>query len=298
MEGHIVGIGEILWDMLPDGKKLGGAPANFAYHCRQFGYDGVAVSAVGKDSLAEEIYQELEKNSLPGFLEEVDYPTGTVKVTLDSAGVPCYEITKNVAYDFIAWTPQLEELAKHTRAVCFGTLSQRNDVSRMAISTFLDSMPSDGTLKIYDINLRQNFYSKEIIDDSLKSCNIFKVNDEELPVVCDLFGIKETEPVEACREMMRRYDLLMVILTCGAVGSYVVSEHETSYIDTPKVEIADTVGAGDSFTATMCSSILSGLPIADAHRLAVDVSAYVCSQHGAMPVIPEEYLARLKSVHC
>ena len=293
MEGHIIGIGEILWDMLPDGKKLGGAPANFAYHCRQFGFDGMAVSAVGKDSLAEEIYQQLQQKSLPVYLEEVEYPTGTVKVTLDSEGIPCYDITRDVAYDYIEWTPKMEELAANTKAVCFGTLCQRNEVSRNTIAKFLDTMPSENTLKIYDINLRQKFYSREIVEESLKRCNIFKVNDEELPIVCDLFGIACETPAKACEEIIKTYGLKMVILTCGAVGSYVFSCEESSYIDTPKCKVADTVGAGDSFTATMCASILAGLTIPEAHRLAVDVSAFVCGQHGAMPVLPESFVLQI-----
>jgi len=291
MKKHVVGLGEILWDVLPEGKKLGGAPANFAYHCRQFGLDGVAVSAVGKDELAREIFEQLEEKSLPVCLEEVDFPTGVVNVTLDADGIPCYDIVEGVAYDNMHWTPALEALAADTCAVCFGTLAQRNAVSRETILRFLDAMPAEGALKIYDINLRQHYFSQEIVEASLERCNILKINDEELVTVQEMFGLEGLAAEDACRRLAGRFGLDVVILTCGVNGSYVFSPSCSSFRPTPKVKVADTVGAGDSFTAAMCAGMLSGMPLADAHKAAVEVSAFVCTMNGAMPALPSDILA-------
>ncbi len=299
---YIVGLGEILFDCLPDGKKLGGAPANFAYHVSQFGLNGIAVSAIGKDANGEEIKQILaDVPSLKYHLEEVEQPTGTVQVTLSGNGIPQYDICLGVAYDNIPWTPAIEEIAKNSRAVCFGSLAQRTMVSRTTIHKFLDTMPQLGTLKVFDINLRQSWYSKEVIEESLQRCNVLKINDEEIIMVANLLDLKPIEgvdpqnqllqPVEfedQVRDLLRIYDLQMVVLTCGAFGSYVVTSDAISFQATPKVTVADTVGAGDSFTGSFCAAILAGKPIAEAHKVAVSVSAFVCSQNGAMPQYPEE----------
>lgn len=290
MAKYVVGIGEILWDMLPDGKKLGGAPANFAYHCRQFGLDGICVSAVGNDALADEIHQQLNEKKLNVNLEIVDFPTGVVNVSLDDKGIPCYDIIEGVAYDNIHWTSQLEAIAKETKAVCFGTLAQRNSVTRCTIEKFLDSMPSEDTLKIFDINLRQHYYSRELVEASLDKCNVLKINDEELIVVKEMLELSNVAPEEICSELMRLYSIDILILTCGIDGSHVFSNSEHSFFDTPKVSVADTVGAGDSFTATMCAGFLKGIPLKQVHKHAVDVSAFVCTQNGAMPVLPTTLL--------
>ena len=232
----IVGLGEALWDCLPEGRKIGGAPANFAYHASQFGFDSYAVSAVGNDALGDET---------------------------------------------------VEALAKKCRAVCFGSLAQRNKVSRDTIYRFLDAAPKD-CMRIFDINLRQNFYSKEIIQESLKRANVLKINDEELVLIGRMFGYPGMDFENKCWLILGKYDLDMLVLTCGVNGSYVFSKGAMSYLETPKVEVADTVGAGDSFTGSFVASILNGKPIAEAHRIGVNVSAYVCTQNGAMPVIPEE----------
>ena len=243
MKQVIVGLGEALWDCLPEGKKLGGAPANFAYHAGQFGVDSMAISAVGNDTLGEETLKEFDQKGVHYLMPHVDYPTGTVQVTLDSEGIPTYDIKEGVAWDNIPFTPEMEEIAKNCRAICFGSLAQRNEVSRQTIHKFLDTAPKD-CLKIFDINLRQNFYSKEVIQDSLRS--------------------------------------------------YVFAPGVKSFLETPHVKVADTVGAGDSFTGSFAAAILAGMPIPEAHRLAVDVSAYVCTQQGAMPKLPEELLSRIR----
>lgn len=285
---YVVGLGEALWDVLPEGKKLGGAPANFAFHAGQFGLNSIAVSALGEDKLAEETIQQLEEKGLQYCMPRVPYPTGTVQVTLDNEGIPTYDIKENVAWDNIPFNDDVKAIAENTRAVCWGSLAQRNVVSRESIYKFLDATPKD-CMKIFDINLRQNFYTKEVICESMKRCNILKINDEELITVSRLFGYPGIDLENKCWLLLGKYNLKMLILTCGVNGSYVFTPGEISFIETPRVEVADTVGAGDSFTGAFVASILKGKSVREAHELAVKVSAYVCTQHGAMPVLPEEY---------
>lgn len=283
-----------MWDMLPEGKKIGGAPANFAYHVSQFGFDARVVSAVGNDALGKEILDVFKEKNLRHQMESVGYPTGTVQVTLDAEGVPCYEIKENTAWDNIPFTGGLKQLALDTQAVCFGSLAQRNEVSRNTINNFLDTMPEDGgQLKIFDINLRQHFYTREVIDESLNRCNILKINDEELVVISRMFGYPGIDLQDKCWAILSGYNLKMLILTCGTNGSYVFTLGSVSFRETPEVTVADTVGAGDSFTAAFCASILKGKPIPEAHKLAVEVSAFVCTQSGAMPVLPPGMTSKL-----
>ena len=277
----IVGIGEVLWDMFPEGKRIGGAPANFAYHMSQFGFDSRVVSAVGEDELGDEILENFNEKGLRYWVEWVPFPTGTVEVTLNEGGIPCYEIKQSVAWDNVPYTPELDQLACQTRCVCFGSLAQRNVVTRTTLNRFLDAMPGEA-YKVFDINLRQHFYTVEILKDSLSRCNLLKLNDEELVI------LSEESVEKRCREIMDRFDLKMLILTCGVQGSYVFSDDTRSFLNTPHVKVVDTVGAGDSFTAAFCAAVLKGKSMVEAHRLAVEVSAFVCSQAGAMPRLPEE----------
>lgn len=281
MERPIVGIGEILFDLLPAGAQLGGAPANFAYHVNQLGGNGVAVSAIGKDVLGEEVKTILSDKGLKAILPEVDCPTGVVNVTLDGKGVPTYTIIEGVAWDNVPYTPEMKALAAEAQAVCFGTLAQRGAVTRQTILDFIADMQAD-SLKVYDINLRQHFYSKEVIETSLRVADILKINDEEILVVAGLLGL-DVSPEEACRAILRLYGLRLVILTKGGDGSEVITESEVLSVACPTVKIADTVGAGDSFTAAFIRAYLRGDTLAECHRLANEVSAYVCSCHGAMP---------------
>lgn len=286
----VVGMGEALWDVLPEGKKIGGAPANFAYHVSQFGLPSCVVSAVGDDALGDEILENLTSKGLKQLIEKVPYPTGTVQVEIDQAGVPQYEIKENVAWDNIPWTTSLETLAKKAKAVCFGSLAQRNVVSRETINRFLDTMPRDeDTLVVFDVNLRQGFYNKEILCKSMEHCNILKINDEELVTVSRMFGYPGIDLQDKCWILLGKYNLKMLILTCGINGSYVFTPGNVSFLPTPRVEVADTVGAGDSFTAAFISCVLKGMPVAEAHRRAVATSAFVCTCNGAMPVLPDEY---------
>lgn len=283
----VVGIGEALWDVLPEGKKIGGAPANFAYHVSQFGLESRVVSAVGEDKLGMEILENFREKKLNCMIETVPYPTGTVQVSLDAEGVPCYDIKEGVAWDNIPYTSALEGLAKQTKAICFGSLAQRSVVSRETINRFLDAMPDEDILKIFDINLRQGFYTKEILCNSFRKCNILKINDEELVTVSRMFGYPGIDLQDKCWILLAKYNLKMLILTCGVNGSYVFTPGEVSFVETPKVEVADTVGAGDSFTAAFVSSILMGKTVREAHLRAVKTSAFVCTQNGAMPVLPD-----------
>ena len=291
MKQSVIGIGEALFDVLPEGKKLGGAPANFAYHVSQFGIESCAVSAMGDDELGKELIGELNEHQLNYQIETVDYPTGTVQVSLDANGIPAYEIKEGVAWDNIPFTRALEEKAKNCTAVCFGSLAQRSEVSRNTIHRFLDTMPDEeGRYKVFDINLRQGFFNKDIITESIKRCNILKINDEELITISRLFGYPGIDLQNKCWLLLGKYNLRMLILTCGVNGSYVFTPGNVSFIETPKVEVADTVGAGDSFTGAFVASILKGKSVREAHELAVKVSAFVCTQNGAMPHLPEEYV--------
>ena len=288
---YVVGLGEVLWDVLPEGKKLGGAPANFAYHAGQFlGMDNtIAVSALGNDKLADETIEALKEHGLNDLLPRVPYPTGTVQVQLDEQGIPTYDIKENVAWDNIPFDEDIAQIARNCRAVCFGSLAQRNVVSRETIQKFLDATPAD-CLKIFDINLRQQFYTQEVIRESLQRCNILKINDEELVLIGRMFGYPGLDIENKCWLILGKYNLDMLVLTCGTNGSYVFTPGQMSFQETPKVKVADTVGAGDSFTGSFVGSILNGKPVADAHRTAVQVSAFVCTQNGAMPTYPEELL--------
>lgn len=288
----IAGIGEILWDVFPERKVLGGAPANFAYHISQFGLNGYAVSAVGDDASGKEILAQLKGKKLHCLIETVDYPTGTVQVTLDGEGVPQYEICENVAWDHIPFSAATGELARKSEAVCFGSLAQRNANSRKSILEYLASMPID-SLKIFDINLRQHYYSESVIHDSLVASNVLKINDEEVVLLSKLYGWDGIDEVSVCKRLMEQYTLKIVILTKGSNGSAIISPEGISFLETPRVVVADTVGAGDSFTAAFVAGWLMLKEIRAAHKLAVEVAAYVCTQHGAMPELP---LSLLKPV--
>ena len=295
MNQIIIGMGEALWDMLPEGKKIGGAPANFAYHISQLGLDSRVVSAVGNDRDGDEIIDVFAHKALQTQIERVPFPTGTVQVTLDAVGVPCYEIKEDVAWDNIPFTEELNRLAQQTHAVCFGSLAQRSTVSRETIHRFLDAMPDENDrLKIFDINLRQNFYTKEILCNSMHKCNILKINDEELVTISRIFGYPGIDLQDKCWILLAKYNLKMLILTCGTNGSYVFMPGVISFQETPIVKVADTVGAGDSFTAAFTAAILKGLPMPEAHKFAVEVSAYVCTQSGAMPELPQYLKEKLK----
>lgn len=295
---YVVGIGEALWDHFVQENiyKLGGAPANFAYHAGQFGLDSYVISAIGDDELGHKIVESFDKVGLKHILPTVDYPTGEVLVTKHN-GQPSYEICLGAAWDNIPLTEPMLEVARQTQAVCFGSLAQRSAVSCKTIRAFLDAVPADA-LRVFDINLRQKWYKKEVITASLRRAHVLKINDEELDVVAKMLlkePIVEGQLIaqdpdktrRVCRALIAKYDLQMVILTCGAICSYVFTASEESYLPTPVVELEDAVGAGDSFTATFVAQTLLGKSIREAHETAVAVAAFVCTQAGAMPVLPD-----------
>lgn len=292
MKQYIAGIGEALWDLFPEGAKLGGAPANFAFHTSQFGLPAIAISSLGNDELGDKAEAEFQSKGLEYLMSRIEKPTGVVNVTLDNDGVPSYEICEGVAWDNIPFTDEIAEVAKNCQAVCWGTLSQRAQQSRETINKFIDSTPED-CIKIFDINLRQKFYSKEIIEESLCRCNILKINDEEIAIVAELFDLKGENHIENCKTLLKNYDLRYVVLTCGTEGSYLLTPNGVSFRPTPKVDVADTVGAGDSFTAAFCAALLADKFEGEAHDIAVEVSAYVCTQAGAMPTLPDHLRNKL-----
>lgn len=281
-----IGIGEFLWDVLPEGKRAGGAPVNFAYHASQNGAEGWAVSAVGHDALGDELLEVSRQHGINLLVSENDYPTGTVQVHLKD-GIPSYEICENVAWDHIRLTDKALEKAKSAKAICFGSLAQRCQESREATVSLLNAAGEDA-YKVYDINLRGSFWSKEIIENSLEMSNVLKINDEELEIIKPLLGLEGLDTDEACRELLSKYKQKMVVLTGGSVFSAIYCQDGTiSKLDTPKVKVVDTVGAGDAFCGTLVASLLCGKSIAQAHRDAVQRAAYVCTQSGAWTPISQ-----------
>lgn len=286
MDNYIVGIGEVLWDFFEDQNKyvLGGAPFNFAYHVNQFGLNSLVISAIGNDKLGQKLEADVKKKNVPYMLERLNLPTGVVNIK-EVDGKPRYDILTERAWDYIPNTEQLKEIAANTKAACFGSLAQRSETSRNSIFAFLDAMPSDA-LRIFDINLRQKWYTEEVIKTSLQKANVLKINDDELLIIQRMFGYIDITQENTCRLIMRDYQLDMLILTCGDKGSYIFTKDEMSYLSTNDIKVVDTVGAGDSFTASFIASILLGKTILEAHRIAVNVSAFACTQKGATPIIP------------
>lgn len=281
----VVGIGELLWDVLPTGKRAGGAPVNFVYHATQMGAEGYALSAVGNDVSGTEIIQELDKNHIiSDYISTVEYPTGSVMVELQK-GIPTYTIIEGVAWDHIPLTQASIDLMKRADAVCFGTLAQRAPESRETLRTLLSYMRKDA-LRFFDINIRQSYYSKELIEELLGQANVFKINDEELELLRPMLSL-EGSTDEVCCELMARYSLRYLILTAGAASSTIYSPTDISTLPTPKVKVADTVGAGDSFSGAFVYSILTGKSLREAHQKAVEIAAFVCTQSGAWPAYPK-----------
>ena len=284
----VIGMGEVLWDLLPDGKILGGAPVNFAYHAMQLGAVGVAISSVGDDELGREIMDSVNSKGIKNCIAVNEYPTSTVGVTLKD-GKPEYTIYEGVAWDFMELIPEAIEILKQADAVCFGTLAQRSQVSHDAIMEALKLVPEQ-CLKVYDINLRQKYYSKELISESLSIANVFKINDDEVELFKQLFGLEGSE-TEVCRKIKETYSLEYLALTKGEKGSYLFHEDEVSFRPTPLVEVEDTIGAGDSFTSAMVMGILNKLPLKEIHQKAVEISAFVCTEKGATPVLATQFLS-------
>lgn len=279
----------MVWDVFPSHRRLGGAPYNYAFHCGQLSASAAIASCIGTDELGREIKAAATAAGMDTscLQESRVFPTGTVEVTLDS-GKPSYEIRKDSAWDHLAFTPQLSRLAATTDAVCFGTLGQRNESSRQTIQSFVRTCPS-AALKIFDINLRQDFYSKVLIQSSLELASILKVSDEELPVLADLFSLSGSVESQLL-QMIRHFELRLIAYTRGAEGSLLLSRDEVSDHGGLDGEVVDTVGAGDSFTASLCMGLLRGWPLDRINESANRIATFVCSQKGATPALPEEII--------
>lgn len=291
------GLGEILWDILPSGPRLGGAPANFSFHAKQMGLDSIAVSCVGNDDFGHQARALLDQAQVKSLIFESTKPTGYVKAMLDANGIPTYDFARDTAYDHIPLNQDLLDVAKNTVVCCFGTLAQRqaDGSSGKAILAFLDAMP-ENAVRVFDINLRENFFNKEVILNGLKRCEVFKCNDEELPVLCKLLELEDMDQHAFAKYLAQEHDVHQFVYTCGAKSSDIFYKGEHSFVPTPKIEAVDTVGAGDSFTATFVALTVQGVDFKIAHQFAVKVAAFVCTQNGAMAVLSPELKAEAQSL--
>jgi fructokinase len=280
----VVGLGELLWDLLPPEKHIGGATANFAYHAGQMDTEGVVVSCIGRDALGDEMVAQLRQRGLTteGLRYDSAHPTGTVTVTRDADGQPSYVIHTDVAWDFLPFDAELAQLAARADAVCYGTLAQRAPITSRSIHAFLQATRPD-CLRVLDINLRQQFYDAETILASLVPAQVVKLNDEELPKVIALLDLPTGETA-AIKAMLERFGLNLVALTRGGKGSTLYTRHRISQSPgTPAEVVADTVGAGDSFTATLVCGLLRYEDLDLIHERASRLASFVCSHTGATP---------------
>ncbi|MGJ8639231.1 MAG: carbohydrate kinase family protein [Opitutaceae bacterium] len=291
----VAGIGEILWDVFPDGQRIGGAPANFAYHCHQLGAHAFPISALGADELGELARSTLASKRVDtSYVQETEaWPTSRVLVTRNAQGKPDYTIIENVAWDHLQLTDALVQLAPTIDAVCFGVLSQRNEQSRTTIQSFLDGM-STSAIKVFDINLRQSYFSKELVEQCLKRATVLKLSDEELPQLAEYFGLEGTDS-EQLAELRAQFSLDLVAYTRGGEGSILTRADEVDVTPGCKVVVADSVGAGDSFTAALCIGLLKGWSLSEVNQFANKVAAYVCSQEGATPPLPAELIHQVST---
>lgn len=278
----VIAVGEIVWDMLPAGKQLGGAPLNFAFFSKELGAEAYAVSAIGNDVLGDETLAVASATGVNlDYLQRNNLPTSRVLISLDNEGVPQYEIVENVAWDALECPQMILDLVKDASVMCWGSLAQRSLTSRQSVLAMLAAAPKE-CVKVFDINIRQHYYSREVIETSLGYADILKLNEDELPLVASILGLSGPEH-DIVSQLIEKYALKYLVYTHGADFSEVFSATgEYSHVPTPKVKVVDTVGAGDSFTAVFVTSILQGLSTAESHARAVEVSAYVCTQNGAI----------------
>ena len=289
----VVGIGELLWDILPDQKRLGGAPANFAHHAHSLGARAIVISAIGKDHNGQEIISQLNSQNInTKYVQTNELPTGTVDVTLSPDGQPNYTIHENVAWDAINTHPTIDTLSQNCNAICFGTLAQRNNISKNTILGLLENT-KENCLKVFDINLRQNYYSKELIENSLSVANIVKLNNEELAYLQNIFNLP-TEENRALESLLNHFKLDTVALTQGSKGSTMINQDSISFCPGIPVDVKDTIGAGDSFTAAITMGVLANMSLNKINMAASKIAAYVCSQSGATPTIPDSLISVFK----
>jgi fructokinase len=282
----IVGLGEMLWDLLPVGKELGGAPANFAYMTGLLGDRALVASRIGKDRLGNAAARRLARLGLPTTYLQVDtaHPTGTVNVTVDAQGQPQFEIQEKVAWDYFEWTESWQTLAAEADAVCFGSLAQRSAQSRVTILAFLEAL-RPATLRIFDVNLRQSFFTQDVLSESASRADIMKLNEEELPRVIEILGgASARDPQTSARWLLKNYRLKMVCVTCGGKGSLLVTPDAIDNHPGCPVIVADTVGSGDAFTAALVHKYLRHAPLRTMNEAANRLGSWVASQVGATPL--------------
>src|SRR6202163_3252602 len=301
MAFNIVGVGEVLWDLLQTGPQLGGAPANFAYHAHALGAQAYVITRVGSDDHGREIMRRFSDMGVrpDGIQIDEQAPTGTARVTLSGAGLAHFTIQENVAWDFLAPNSDAVALAAQADAICFGSLAQRSEVSRNSIQKLVGAAPSKA-LRVFDINLRQQFYSHEVVERSLQLANVLKLNDDELPTVARMFGLHGSTENQI-RQLARAFDLHLVALTRGSNGSLLyqtqsnaaqANDGRWSNCRSRPVRVVDTVGAGDSFTAALVLGLLCKMDLDEINTVANEVARYVCSQPGATPALPIEFARR------
>lgn len=284
----MVGLGEILWDILPAGKQLGGAPANFAYHCASLGARGVPVSRIGDDEPGREAIEACERLGLDaGHIQKDDeHPTGTVEVSVDGDGLPAYTIVEGVAWDYIRWEPELRALAKHADVICFGSLAQRSKVSRETIWRFLECAGNNSKI-VFDVNLRGDFYNAEIISRSMNLANVVKLNSDELDSVMELVNPGDKAGSWVSRDLLEAYNLELLCVTRGERGCIMMRGREVVEHPGYAVEVKDTVGAGDAFTAAMMTLYLKGSELQEIANGANRLGSYVAGQNGGTPAIED-----------
>src|SRR5713101_1920286 len=294
MNSNVIGVGEVLWDLLLTGPQLGGAPANFAYHAHALGAQAQVITRVGKDDYGREIIRRFHEMGLPETTVQIDdtVPTGTAKVALSGDGLAHFTIQENVAWDFIAVTDKAVAVARHADAICFGSLAQRCEASRNTIQYLVAATPPDA-LRVFDINMRQQFYSRDVVEKSFRLANVLKLNDDELPRLADMFSLTGSTE-DQIGQLAHTFSLRLVALTRGPNGSLLYQtdndNNDARWSDCPSrpVKVVDTVGAGDSFTAAMVLGLLRKMDLDEINTIANEVARYVCSQPGATPSMPVE----------
>lgn len=292
MSFKIAGIGEVLWDLLPSGPQLGGAPANFAYHAHALGARASVVTRVGNDTLGSEIRMRFKQLGIPDETVQVDEtaPTGTVTVSLSGNGIPHFDIREEVAWDRLSVTESALATVREADAICFGTLVQRSEPARISVQRLVTAA-SPGALRVFDVNLRQNFFSRGLIGESLRLANVLKLNERELLILAELFGLSGStrHKIEA---LAQRFELRLIALTRGPAGSLLFQAGQWSDCPSVPIKIIDTVGAGDAFTAALVMGLLRKMPLDEINVLADEIARYVCSCAGATPPLPEQFPKR------
>ena len=292
----IIGLGELLWDVFPGKKQLGGAPANFSYMTHLLGDTGIIASRLGVDRLGAEAREALDRLEVDSTHVQTDAirPTGTVSVKIAADGQPSYEIIEPVAWDFLEWTPEWQNLARHADAVCFGSLSQRCLVSHETVRTFL-RWTEPTALRVFDVTLRQNFYTRKVLEESIRSANIIKCNEEELSTLVSVFGSTAKTIAEAAQWLLGAYGVELVCVTRGERGSILFDRKGSDTHPGQRVQVVDTVGAGDAFAAALVHHYLRGSSLKAINEAANQLGAWVASQSGATPPANDEILDRVRT---